>query len=435
MTLVDSFVEKVAREYCKCKDCDNALQIMYIVKKQTCGEITSRVSRYSTIEILNDFLKLGLIKKIHEKYYITSNNKKLTWDNIRNINEPSHKKAFWAFRKGIVDSIISRTITPDTKAFSVGSVKISSDYDITISGDTRDIGKILKQFEYEIKDLFSESSGVLFDTNIYGRGFVQYSPGDSMIKTVCNDIVFYYQEYNNSCNESQFIWGLLHCYRSLNAIYGQAAVDLLWDELKTTAQHNKTYLKGVEDLYDYLLNQDLTYLLILSSDDILYNAVYNNKEYLVKKLDSISLSNYYADEAYYTYGAFIDVVVNQQTCKKRVPQLDTDLDSPLLRPSDEHVPLDINTSTQSILDNLGFFILHPTKKYRLRINNSGFYDYKIDISEPDVDLDFKYYVKQTTKARMSGIKILKHIVVNYQIQSTQRVPILELVKSGKRLID
>ena len=173
---LDDFIVKVAKAYCKCDEC-SGVGVLQTLKKGVCGKITHSRNMYTTSNILIDFVKLGLVIKVSDRYYIANGNKKLSWANINTITDNEHRKAFWVFRKGIVDSLVSSLLPVDESvtAYSVGSGKITSDYDITLYGDQSRIFTLMKRFDAKIKRIFNETSSVLFDTNLYGRGFIQYT--------------------------------------------------------------------------------------------------------------------------------------------------------------------------------------------------------------------------------------------------------------------
>jgi hypothetical protein len=215
------------------------------------GEITGYKIPINVI--IQKFINSGLIQKVGGKYYI-GKNKKLSWSNIINIefiegddSTPLGKKvrdaskretirrkwAFWLFRKAIVNSILVGYLegVKDTKAYSTGSNDITSDYDITLVGPYEEVASVIKNFASIIKDEFSETSGYLFDTNLYGKSFIQYTDTEpsTLSKVKCNTgTVLYYKPYNQNYNESQFIWGLVHCIRSLETVYGSHSMESLF---------------------------------------------------------------------------------------------------------------------------------------------------------------------------------------------------------------
>jgi hypothetical protein len=130
----------------------------------------------------------------------------LTCDNIKNnkqeINKILYKMVIWYFRKIMVDSIITDLLlyynNTDGEPIhyqSVGSNKITSDYDITLYHEIKEfkqlitydesitddekiilskkaISKIIYKYYNIIFYIFGERSDVLFDTNLYGESFI-----------------------------------------------------------------------------------------------------------------------------------------------------------------------------------------------------------------------------------------------------------------------
>lgn len=403
-------MSRIATEYCECsEDCLVLGTSAVVLKNSKCKQIMSK-SSYTYNDIIGDFAKLGLTNSSFGKL---KNGKKFTWENVRKIKSELHKKVFWAFRKGIVDSVISSLLTGSSvTAHSVGSVKISSDYDITLFGDSRRIGWIIKQFDVIIKDLFLKDAATLFDTNLYARGFIQFTPLE--LSSVCNNEIFYYSPFTDADIQSQFVWALLHCFRSLVTVYSRESVDMLWDEIRN--KDNKAYIDGVAGIYDLLENQDLAYIDIINLDnpfEMITANLHNSHESLegssnrgggaFSNFDVISLTNYYASEAYYSYGAFMDVVVNQQMCKQpKQTTLNT-----------ETIPMNIHTITQSILDNLAFFMVHPVEKYKNRIRRTRFYqDVDFTLVTPS-GATFAEYTESVSTTRAAVIEMITNIVNEY----------------------
>jgi hypothetical protein len=86
------------------------------------------------------------------------------------IHELAHA-LFWYFRKGVVDIILKniaakRDAGRNCTAMSVGSTRITSDYDITVSGYCAK--QLLSDFEAIFVNNFYVTSDYAFDTNIYG---------------------------------------------------------------------------------------------------------------------------------------------------------------------------------------------------------------------------------------------------------------------------
>ena len=57
------------------------------------------------------------------------------------------------------------------QAISVGSMRLSSDYDVTMYGTC--VSKVIRDFNQIFRGIFSASSATIFDTNIYGSSFIE----------------------------------------------------------------------------------------------------------------------------------------------------------------------------------------------------------------------------------------------------------------------
>lgn len=191
---------------------------------------------YNLDNIIDTFLNLGLLNKRGGEFYLLHTHKRFTWNNIQSLHfdelingsitkdvtkqfydlyfnimkysdtesqqekfyntqdiiekmEMLHgqkfinliKTIFWYFRKCCVDSIITEytSVIKNIIGISVGSTKISSDYDITMYGKNSDISNVIKNFKQTFNSIFKNSSSVVFDTNVYGVSFIiigDYSP-------------------------------------------------------------------------------------------------------------------------------------------------------------------------------------------------------------------------------------------------------------------
>jgi len=217
---------------------------------------------------------------------------------------------FWFYRKGIVDNILSLTIPPPgkniCKRISPGSVRLTSDYDLTIDGKCA--LTVYNNFNNYMKFLYSELGSIVFDTNIYYVSFL------TTIRPLYLKSVFYTEHkpcINNNEYDSiytynidkenarlQHVWAVLKVYKSVNDIINLETPD------------EKVY--HLEDLLTTLDNNKLTGIDIMNLID---NSVKLNTITQTDFINNLSLVNYKNPETYYTRGAFLDIVLNQQMCK------------------------------------------------------------------------------------------------------------------------
>lgn len=433
-----NIVDEIVREYCTCSEKCIGIgnpNITSLVKKvktnvSNCNELLSRSITLEPETILKSFVTLRLLVKRNSSYYLGLKgfeNSRFVWANVQKISDKHIKSAFWMFRKGIVDSIITSLISSgNVRVFSTGSVKLSSDYDITLSGNTNKIFQIMHTFNARINEMFSDNSASLFDTNLYGRGFIQYIPNNFLTTHLCGTR-FYYIPYRPDYEASQLVWGLLHCFKSLVEVYLRPDADLIWREITSSKVKNtQSFAEDVIVLFDYLQNQDVGYI------DILRHNTFNDliksndiQETNVSKMDYISLSNYYANEAYYTYGAFMDVVVNQQMCNINANNTGS---SPTLARDDTYydgVELDTDIKYHSLLDNLAFYLVHPSEKYLKRINSILKETDTGSAGTGDIDSNYKFLLDTLNTKRKSAIEKIQKVIVDYvsRVEYT-RVPML-----------
>lgn len=305
----------------------------------------------SNNEILNMFVGyLGLVKKIGSLYYLSSN-EKMTWANIKKIDADSTKILFWLFRKAIIDNLIKAILKgmytensgTNIAVYTVGSVKLSSDYDITLYGDTRDIASFIQLFTKKFKNMFNQNTDIIFDTNIYGTSFINFDPVPDSDYTshVCTTNKFNYIKSQSTKNiDSQLMWAVLHYYTVLSHTF-HTTIDAIWNDIIDSVEV-KDHLVACMYTFEYLQNQDLTY-----QDVILQGNKFMNQ------LDSISMANYFAKEAYFSRGAFLDIVVNDQICKRQ-----------------SVVQVSHHDLIQSVIENLCFFLIHHSEKYLYRVTRA-----------------------------------------------------------------
>jgi hypothetical protein len=363
------FKKFVYDNICQCFDqCINA-DLKMVPKQSVCTEIMLDDSQdnlcyYDTLlnHAITFFEERKLIIKSGIKYYINENNTKikLTWENIKTLESNETKELFWLFRKLIIDTMLRQlllrlNISNDTfKIYSVGSTSLSSDYDITLYGSNNNKVDLITEFQTRFKDLFGDDSSVVFDTNIYGKAFITFTQNKEeqlyYDKVSCNNQTFY--ALKASSTDSQLMWGLVKYLRDIRDAFGEHIYNDLFlfmskkiPKLIHLHHANKTLI--------YLRNKDSEKINYTSLFDIekTFMNTYNDK--LLGMNDYISLINFYGQETYFTRGAFIDTVVNNQMCKE------------------DRLTLSSIDYISSILENAGFFFIHNNKtKYFIRVYNT-----------------------------------------------------------------
>jgi hypothetical protein len=368
----DGFKNCVYNYFCQCYSQCIGLSTDFKPKQEICSEIKEDIDvtdfNYYDEMITNTieyFIDNDLLIKLGTKYYIigTDKNKtklKLRWGNIKTIDDKKVQELFWLFRKIVVDSILKRIIKKskisrdDIQIYSVGSIKLTSDYDITLYGKIESKIKIIKQFQKIFKKYFKEDSSLVFDTNIYGKAYISFDPMEHLgntLKSKCDNQEFYYLRKNSSQN-SQLMWGLIKYLRDIRDVFDEKIFNELYNFMKRKLPNFHVIQYAFNTLI-YLRNKDLetvNYITLLKNEQSFINK-YEDKSKLNGIHDFISVLNFYGTETYFTRGAFIDTVVNSQMCNK--------------------IPLTEVDYITSILENVGFFFIHSDKtKYLLRINNS-----------------------------------------------------------------
>ena len=399
------------------------------------GSILKRVyidvigTSYSKITLVIKFIELfknsGLIKKNQDMYFLLSSNMRFKWNNIKRLtlkdindfkaergeifNELVNKyvigvtltveqellmikSLFWYFRKVVVDSIVSDIIRLENlniKAMSVGSTKLTSDYDITLDGTYKDNSRVIRRFDRLMDD--SES---VFDTNIYGVSFVKDKTRDAgveedddmnkMVNEAFNKEHEQCGKFNYILSEdkdfiiSQHIWAFVKLLLRLNKIQEQdeELYGLCLGELSNNLGNNLYYLSAVAFINKYESDVNNYQMTVDDGSRFLGEGVDDDSKYLVSNF--ISYVNYNGSETYLTNGAFLDVVVNNQMCKKDKSNM---------------INLDFNSYLDSFIENLSDLITHYHKvKYLDRASDA--FDRMLEISGFDTKVSCDISLKK-----------------------------------------
>lgn len=313
--------------------------------------------RFLVPHILCLFQSKGLLMKRGGIYYLLKTNIRLTWNNIKLLREKHitgleyeildeirHifnnkeykyddvtliKCLFWYLRKAIVDSILSDIINHyknkldkskvNIIAMSVGSTKLSSDYDISLDTSYEIGAVIIKRFTTIIENIFKDDSENIFDTNVYGVSFTKRKLDNNFTEShKCDSNDIFYVKVDNNIEISQMIWCYIKLLLKLNYVLKQD--DKVYEKLYSYLdndigmQNNDLFIQAIIFVNKYKSNIE-NYGKIVSkyNDYIIENdAVTDDDNYLISNF--ISFVNYNGSETYLTNGAFIDVVINQQLC-------------------------------------------------------------------------------------------------------------------------
>jgi hypothetical protein len=356
----NKFLMYTSYTHCNCESSCITTTIQNVKQSKNCNEIIifNQDENFSlSINNIIDFFKyLKVLVVKDSSFYIDTEEglMKFSWKNIKKIKNNEMRMLLWMFRKAIIDCILKEItqaqIYNGVKIYSVGSTKLDSDYDLTLYGDTFHISTIISRFKLRFFSLFKTNSSVAFDTNLYGTGFINYNKAsNSNLMFACGEETFGYLQKSDSYTHSQFVWALLHYYSILQSTYDPDIAELIFNELSTVK-----HCIIAKKLYEYINNQDLSYYSLLHNPQVLSNFRELYTDDLLRITDYISLTNVFADEAYYTRGAFMDTVVNMQMCKG----------------SDTKVLLDVHDYVNSIIENTAFFISHQKVKYITRVKNA-----------------------------------------------------------------
>lgn len=331
----------------------------------------------------------------HVEYFTTFyNGSSINWETIKNMTRDNVQSLFdsfinkysltrqdaidwiqilfWFFRKGIVDSMLKiYLVQDDCKKFASGSVKLTSDYDITIDGLCA--ANISKNFTQSIFEEFGISSGQVFDTNIYYSSFITFLPTTNMSKfytqyTNCkgdnghNKSIIYVTRENQETSSYQHVWAAL-----------KLTSQMMYLESSTSSTFKpEKYTRGIDNgLSKYYQLKNI--LLELKESNISGQDVIESVQRLlgnplsqlnlVDYTNQLSFTNFKNPETYYTRGAFLHIVLNEQMCKIDESN------------QDRSFGLSIHAYIDSFIENVGDFIHYyyqspinklKTEKYKKR---------------------------------------------------------------------
>ena len=408
-TAVESFITVIAKKYCSINDFidttgitnPDILAMLSRIKQKLTMTPDTTVS-VDSISVLKSF---GLIKETKAKELILdkhlrpinviltfSNESTISWDIIRKLDNTTAvslfgrgnlpfewiQVVFWFWRKEFVDNILSRfTYNVEyCESISSGSVKLTSDYDITLYGPCAP--KVAKEITVFFKTIFGNTtSGFVFDTNIYYSSFIRYHLPQELIHAnfytlhySCKNKPFYV--LNSGSPSDQHIWASM---KLILAIEKLGIEDFSFSLLP---ENKQVLFNHIQDLAKELVSDRK------SGNDILECTINLMQTFPMSVSDytnRLSLVNFKNPETYYTRGAFLHVVVNEQMCSASPLELD------------QHAYLD------SCIENFAEYIQHfsstsKTAKYKKRllvglkqVDNGNNYNNIKDALEKIDDLD------------------------------------------------
>lgn len=356
--------------------------------------------------ILHFFLYYKLLTQDSKgNLYLLGNNRRFTWKNIKDIDtiittkfyrnndelcnqiytfftgksDPPidelavHLKyLFWFLRKAIVDSIIIAILlqTKATKGLSVGSTKLSSDYDITLySNDYDEVSKTIKTFNAIFKLYICNDPADTFDTNVYGVSFIKLfdstEPTENSYFTTnpleCSNTLFTYAQPKTidrivhfDLIITQHIWAFVKLFMKISDVKStnEKLYDIILSQIAKQASLSNTLTQIIN--VARLLQSKYEANNNAYTKSLLYMKQSSNRHMTPTEFNSfISFVNFNGSETYFTRGAFLDVVVNQQMCGSNKINLS----------SDEYL--------DSFIENMADLVLHFDKqKYLLRAQHA-----------------------------------------------------------------
>lgn len=359
--------------------------------------------------------------------YLMWNGDALSWVkimNLRHVSELPHqfvngfpteddlvelvKALFWYFRKAIVDNVITSLMASmlardasnsECIAISSGSIRLSSDYDINVYGDCSEMLGIF--FEHEVQKIFGEKPGYVFDSNVYSSSFMNKIVPRRKEKWYklhrCNkNESFYYLSYppNKEIVFDQHVWAALKVVKTIIELEERNVPNM---------EQTISNLEDVTTIWDMLV--DIYYTLMSvkqSSHGLLFDDKVSTGDMSLENwANHLSVINFKGSETYYTRGAFLDVVANQQICK-----------------NSNAVTLDEHIYFDSFVENLADFCLHDRKvKYLQRMIISRAHLQNILRYEADI----KNVLDTFLKTEEHGSKVPTNILLENALMLCDRV--------------
>ena len=289
---------------------------------------------------------------------------------------------FWLYRKMSVDSIIGDSVNNVAKgevdAVSVGSTKLVSDYDVTLYGNFKLMSEVIKEFDRVMSRIYGNTSEVIFDTNVYGTSFIKlagrvifsveednylYKKGN-----ICRGVDFSYVMGGSKeeVMDMQHMWAFIKVLKALKMIekFDVRLYESLYKYMES-GLHNTMYLEKAVSFMSFL-NKRMDYVEVLESYENLLSKLKDEDRVSLTNM-YISLVNYYGSETYFTRGAFLDVVANQQMCGISLKKCGKDYLSPVT----QGVTLNESESMDSVIENIGEMMMHVNRvKYVDRVEGA-----------------------------------------------------------------
>ncbi len=266
------------------------------------------------------------------------------------------KVLIWYTRKAVVDLLLNASTMyawseyPDEMQTclisSVGSLTLASDYDLSVAG-RRQSGLILVKFNNLVNSSFRQSSGKVFDTNLYASTFIErhvsalpayatqpnvsYLSNETLYKEVTGVVANTNTSISAWCLNTtastyfythQNIWCLLQLVNAIQTYSDNICLDGYVDsDLLTLLQElQDKFYKSDDYLYPSLvhqLNKELDRIWVSNVSNATVaeldtSNVSTNVDPVTDYTDFVTIMNARAPESLFTVGAILQVVGNEQ---------------------------------------------------------------------------------------------------------------------------
>lgn len=246
----------------------------------------------------------------------------------------------------IIESILAKKEQLQTKhrnmiAMAYGTAKVTSDYDVVISGIYSD--HVIKEFFKDFKKYFGQSSDIVFDTNIVADEFFRPLCCIPFYKTITyndqQDKMQILQVRDVKDRNRQHAWALnkiLEGFDQLvsDKLLSKAEQDVFIDALnvKKASNHVSVIIKEAHKIFkeNYKLKSSKKRSEILTAEvfkvfqiqrSIIHGEIplSKKKKTLMNLKDRITLTNYLSEEMLYSQGAVFHVAKIMQLKESTLP--------------------------------------------------------------------------------------------------------------------
>jgi hypothetical protein len=277
---------------------------------------TNECSKTNLIEIVNEIKSLKLIKTVGDKMnwakikQVFNNNKKQFSDDMKQLNK----------LRSLLVNELKKNYCSNCNFVQSGSGSLTSDIDVNVSKNNKNdyfAVKEIKEMYNVLKCLFDDvESLITLDVNFYGHSFVfPINVGNLCTKNKYNEFIPVFDYELERKNKFQEAFAILKIIKYDLPIFNY---NFNYDECKKTLNNFNSLSIFPFELFDYVkedINTTFQNKLYFNQMELIEQFTNRIEKDIKKtKLDSyffineISKASMFADETYFTFGAFMHIV-------------------------------------------------------------------------------------------------------------------------------